>query len=55
MLHNRHSKNRHDKVLQELNGAPAPAPVDIEELGRVGRHAEVRYIVALYVTLLYVC
>lgn len=38
----RHTKHRQDKVLQELtSSATPPAPVDIEELNKVGRHAEV--------------
>lgn len=35
-----HAKHRHDKVVQELQST-VPAPVDIEELCKVGRHTEV--------------
>jgi hypothetical protein len=42
LLSCRHTKHRQDKVLQELtSSATPPAPVDIEELNKVGRHAEV--------------
>lgn len=40
----RHTKHRQDKVLQELtSSAVPPAPIDIEELNKVGQHAEVRW------------
>lgn len=42
-MSSRHTKHRQDKVLQELSSsAIPPAPIDIEELNKVGRHAEVR-------------
>lgn len=38
----RHVKHRQDKVTQELtSSATPPAPIDIEELNKVGKHAEV--------------
>lgn len=41
----RHTKHRQDKVAQELSSsAVPPAPIDIEELNKVGKHAEVRSI-----------
>jgi hypothetical protein len=36
----RHTKHRQERVMKELSAA-VPAPVDIEELAKIGRHAEV--------------
>jgi hypothetical protein len=36
----RHTKHRQERVMKELSAA-VPAPVDIEELVKIGRHAEV--------------